>query len=374
MIPRRENRKPAYLICGILLFLVCFTGAVLAEGAAEQTKLSPEEIVHGLYNPNANPAKIYEDSIYVREGLLNSGVAGALYSLADVYNDDTVATYFTDKIDEGIVNGYGINRHGYFLILIDDSAVDKIPEILDEFDQITEKYGILPVAFKTGKFEVSAHMVVHEFVTSPEDAVWVVRPVYLGYLPSMPEVIEDTIRYTLYPFALFLFTVLSVSGFLLFSRRKNPEEKPDSTPAKILSYLQNHPPASQKKITKEVGVSRGSVRYQIHRLVREGKIFSAEILGRKFYSVSPIAEDKTIQSLISLFDDETDTKICLALFNEGEMSRADIAEKTEMSLDAVYYHLSRMGEDVAEKRIEKGTAYYRLTEKAKEWAAALNIH
>ena len=377
MTPRKVTRETAYLLCGILLFFACCFGAGAADTAAEPLKLSPDEIVHGLYQLKISPEKLAEEkerSVYFRDGLSELPPAERLYTLAEVYNDDAVSEYFSRKITENTVNGWGINRYGYILILLEESAVLEIEEIIAGFDQITEAYGVLPVMIHTGRFEVSTHPVIQNFVTAETDGITIQKPVYSGNLPPMSETAEETIRNTLYPYVLFLFTVLSVSGILLFSRRKNPEENADSTPAKILSYLQNHPPASQKKITKEVGVSRGSVRYQIHRLVREGKIFSAEILGRKFYSVSPIAEDKTIQSLISLFDDETDTKICLALFNEGEMSRADIAEKTEMSLDAVYYHLSRMGEDVAEKRIEKGTAYYRLTEKAKEWAAALNIH
>lgn len=216
--------------------------------------------------------------------------------------------------------------------------------------------------------DLTIHMVIHNFVTSPEDAVWVVRPVYLGYLPSMPEVIEDTIRYTLYPFALFLFTVLSVSGFLLFSRRKNPEENAASTPAKILSYLNHYPPASLSKLVRELDISRGSVRYQIHRLSREGKIFSKEIGGRTFYSALPVTADEKVQSFIQVFDDEIDWKICGVLFEVEELSRQNIAEKTKLSPDTVYYHLSHMGEEVVRKRTESGTVFYQLSDEMREWS------
>lgn len=229
------------------------------------------------------------------------------------------------------------------------------------------------IDFEQKTVDLTIHMVIHNFVTSPEDAVWVVRPVYLGYLPSMPEVIEDTIRYTLYPFALFLFTVLSVSGFLLFSRRKNPEENAASTPAKILSYLNHYPPASQRKLTYELDISRGSVRYQIHRLSREGKIFSKEIGGRTFYSALPVTADEKVQSFIQVFDDEIDWKICGVLFDGGELSRQDIAEKTKLSPDTVYYHLSHMGEEVVRKRVESGTAFYQLSDEMREWSKKYNL-
>lgn len=229
------------------------------------------------------------------------------------------------------------------------------------------------IDFEQKTVDLTIHMVIHNFVTSPEDAVWVVRPVYLGYLPSMPEVIEDTIRYTLYPFALFLFTVLSVSGFLLFSRRKNPEENAASTPAKILSYLNHYPPASLSKLIRELDISRGSVRYQLHRLSKEGKIFSQEIGGRTFYSASPVTTDEKVQSFIQVFDNEIDWEICDVLFDGGELSRQDIAEKTKLSPDTVYYHLSHMGEEVVRKRVESGTAFYQLSDEMREWSKKYNL-
>lgn len=221
--------------------------------------------------------------------------------------------------------------------------------------------------------DLTIHMVIHNFVTSPEDAMWIVRPVYLGYLPSMPEVIEDTIRYTLYPYALILLTIISVSGFILFSRRKNPEEKSDSAPAKILSYLNHYPPASLSKLIRELDISRGSVRYQIHRLSREGKIFSKEIGGRTFYSASPVTKDEKVQSFIQVFDDEIDWKICGVLFEVGEQSRQDIAEKTKLSPDTVYYHLSHMGVEVVRKRVDNGTAFYQLSDEMREWSEKYHL-
>lgn len=216
--------------------------------------------------------------------------------------------------------------------------------------------------------DLTIHMVIYNFVISPENAMWIVRPEYLGYLPSMPEAVEDFIRYTLYPFALFLLTVLSVSGFLLFSRRKNPEENAASTPAKILSYLNHYPPASLSKLVRELDISRGSVRYQIHRLSREGKIFSQEIGGRTFYSASPVTTDEKVQSFIQVFDDEIDWKICGVLFEVEELSRQNIAEKTKLSPDTVYYHLSHMGEEVVRKRTESGTVFYQLSDEMREWS------
>lgn len=221
--------------------------------------------------------------------------------------------------------------------------------------------------------KVDSHPVIQKFIVSPDSLMWIVRPVYLGYLPSMPETAEDFIRYTLYPYALLLLTILSVSGFILFSRRNNPEEKLDSAPAKILSYLNHYPPASLSKLVRELDISRGSVRYQIHRLSREGKIFSKEIGGRTFYSALPVTVDEKVQSFIQVFDDEIDWKICGVLFDGGELSRQDIAEKTKLSPDTVYYHLSHMGEEVVRKRVESGTAFYQLSDEMREWSKKYNL-
>lgn len=216
--------------------------------------------------------------------------------------------------------------------------------------------------------DVTVHPIIFEHILSPDSYIVINKPEYLGYLPSMPEVAEDFIRYTLSPYALILLTILSVSGFLLFSRRNNPEEILDSAPAKILSYLNHYPPASLSKLIRELDISRGSVRYQIHRLSREGKIFSKEIGGRTFYSASPVTTDEKVQSFIQVFDDEIDWKICNSLFDGGELSRLDIAERTKLSPDTVYYHLSHMGEEVVRKRTESGTVFYQLSDEMREWS------
>ena len=169
MTPRKVTRETAYLLCGILLFFACCFGAGAADTAAEPLKLSPEEIVHGLYQLKISPEKLAEEkerSVYFRDGLSELPPAERLYTLAEVYNDDAVSEYFSRKITENTVNGWGINRYGYILILLGESAVLEIEEIIAGFDQITKAYGVLPVMIHTGRIEVSTHPVIQNFVTA----------------------------------------------------------------------------------------------------------------------------------------------------------------------------------------------------------------
>ncbi len=107
-----------------------------------------------------------------------------------------------------------------------------------------------------------------------------VLPIYIGsYFDFFePTPLGNMTSTILVPF---LSTIFGICGtFVVFCRRKSPEKNPKSTPAKILTYIQQHKFCSQKQIVNGVGSSRGSVAYQLHRLQIEQKIFAAEVNGK----------------------------------------------------------------------------------------------
>jgi len=69
---------------------------------------------------------------------------------------------------------------------------------------------------------------------------------------------RDIVRGGVIPFTA---AVLGFSIFIVFSRRKSPEKNPKSTPAKILTYIQQHKFCSQKQIVDGMDSSRGSIAY-----------------------------------------------------------------------------------------------------------------
>lgn len=161
-----NKRKTAYIVCFFLILLGCFAGAVSADDSEKQFKLSTDDIVRGLYNPDneqlrstdAEIVKLKEKSVYSRDGLSSLTLEEKLQKLALVYNDEKVYSYLSKKMDEGIVTGFGVNYLGYFRISVSKSAdADDVSSLVSEFDKLTENtYGKLPVFVNTmGKVTLS---------------------------------------------------------------------------------------------------------------------------------------------------------------------------------------------------------------------------
>lgn len=153
------KRKTAYIVCFFLILLGCFAGAVSADDSEKQFKLSTDDIVRGLYNPDneqlrstdAEIVKLKEKSVYSRDGLSSLTLEEKLQKLALVYNDEKVYSYLSKKMDEGVVTGFGVNYLGYFRISVNKSAdVDDVSSLISEFDKLTQNtYGKLPVFVNT---------------------------------------------------------------------------------------------------------------------------------------------------------------------------------------------------------------------------------
>ena len=153
-----NKRKTAYIVCFFLIMLGCFAGAVSADASEKQFKLSTDDIVRGLYNPDneqlrstdAEIVKLKEKSIYSRDGLSSLTLEEKLQKLALVHRDEKVSSYFSKLIEKGVVSGFGIDRFGYYFIWVKSSVDDTtISSIIEGFDKITQKtYGEIPLLVK----------------------------------------------------------------------------------------------------------------------------------------------------------------------------------------------------------------------------------
>lgn len=154
-----NKRRTAYIVCFFLILLGCFAGAVSADDSEKQFKLSTDDIVRGLYNPDneqlrstdAEIVKLKEKSIYSRDGLSSLTLEEKLQKLALVYNDEKVYSYLSKKMDEGVVTGFGVNYLGYFRISVNKSAdTDDVSSLISDIDKLTQKtYGKLPISVNT---------------------------------------------------------------------------------------------------------------------------------------------------------------------------------------------------------------------------------
>ncbi len=193
-----------------------------------------------------------------------------------------------------------------------------------------------------------------------------VLPIYIGsYFDFFePTPLGNMTSTILVPF---LSTIFGICGtFVVFCRRKSPEKNPKSTPAKILTYIQQHKFCSQKQIVNGVGSSRGSVAYQLHRLQIEQKIFAAEVNGKTYYSAHPIDQESLEPVIYGILENETTKSIFKTLYLHPNLTRHEIAWIIGKSPDTVYFHLKNFDGRLLTEGKEGGISYYSLSPDAND--------
>lgn len=154
--------------------------------------------------------------------------------------------------------------------------------------------------------------------------------------------------------------LISLPFFIIFSRRMNPEEEENSTPARILSYLRYHPASPLQRIVDAVGVSRGSVSYQIMRLEKEGKIVSQEIHGRRYYSSMQSGITPLSAELFRILSHKRTREIFLSLLKKPNQTISLIAEDIGRTPNAVGYQMKKISNAILVKTEEKRNTCYSL--------------
>ncbi|MBQ3569205.1 MAG: hypothetical protein IJA20_00880 [Methanocorpusculum sp.] len=187
------------------------------------------------------------------------------------------------------------------------------------------------------------------------------------YLLSPLDLFKDTSlgNFTtnhLYPLLMILLS--SLAGVLLFSR-KNPDRL-SPTAAKVLAFLKEHPVSAEPAIIRGVGKSRGAVSYQLHRLLFDGKIYSAEISGKTCYSMSPILIDSPETSVYFMRNNKQQAEIISYLCSHPWATRKEIADAVSLPVDGVRYHLKNIDIGILQKGIREDAEIYAVEDWVKQ--------
>ena len=187
------------------------------------------------------------------------------------------------------------------------------------------------------------------------------------YLLSPLDLFKDTSlgNFTtnhLYPLLMILLS--SLAGVLLFSR-KNPDRL-SPTAAKVLAFLEEHPVSTEPAIIRGVGKSRGAVSYQLHRLLFDGKIYSAEISGKTCYSMSPILIDSPETAVYFMRNNKQQAEIISYLCAHPWATRKEIADAVSLPVDGVRYHLKNIDVGILQKGIREDAEIYAVEDWVKQ--------
>ena len=135
--------------------------------------------------------------------------------------------------------------------------------------------------------------------------------------------------------------LLGLCFFVIFSRRNSPEDDPESTPAKILRYLEEHPGSRQTQIAAGIRKSRGAVAYQLFRLKNENKVATPEKDKTRYYLRQ---EDLTSlpTRLRTARENPCQREILELLAQHPYLTRHQIAAHLGKSPDTILWHLSNI--------------------------------
>ena len=135
--------------------------------------------------------------------------------------------------------------------------------------------------------------------------------------------------------------LLGLCFFVIFSRRNSPENDPESTPAKILRYLEEHPGSRQTQIAAGIRKSRGAVAYQLFRLKNENKVATPEEDKTRYYLRQ---EDLTSlpTRIRTARENPCQREILELLAQHPYLTRHQIATHLGKSPDTILWHLTRL--------------------------------
>ena len=155
-------------------------------------------------------------------------------------------------------------------------------------------------------------------------------------LPILPY--SDEILLTILKIIATIITLIT-SGYLiiLYSRRKRLEN-PKSRTMQILSYLKEHPGVSETDIINATGFSRGSVSYNLRKLLEDGRV--SKISSRYYpYDASPSETEAKAEKILGNKKRQRIFKIILE--NPG-ISQKQLADDMQMPLSTLRWHLGKL--------------------------------
>jgi predicted transcriptional regulator len=115
----------------------------------------------------------------------------------------------------------------------------------------------------------------------------------------------------------------------------------DDMYSKVLVYIQQNPGCHLRRIKNDIGMSMGSVQYQLFRLEKRGRITSIRRGLYKFYFLSGIFRDNE-KVILQVLSQETAREILLFVIEQKNPTQTDIVNSMRISAASVNWHIRRL--------------------------------
>ena len=110
---------------------------------------------------------------------------------------------------------------------------------------------------------------------------------------------------------------------------------------KVLLFIQQNPGCHLRQIKNQVGMSMGSVQYQLFRLEKMGKITSIRRSLYKFYFLSGVFHDNE-KDVLQVLSQETARQILMFIIERKNPTQTDIVDIMKISAASVNWHIRRL--------------------------------
>ena len=118
-------------------------------------------------------------------------------------------------------------------------------------------------------------------------------------------------------------------------------DESEDTATKLLSFIQDNPGYHLRRIKRAMGISMGTVQYQLDRLEKSGKITSTRRGLYKYYFPVGVFQDNE-KEILEILTHETARKILMFIIEQKSPSQIDIVNEMKISTASVSWHVKRL--------------------------------
>ena len=115
----------------------------------------------------------------------------------------------------------------------------------------------------------------------------------------------------------------------------------EGTAEKLLSFIQDNPGCHLRKLKREMGISMGTVQYQLDKLEKIGRVTSTRRGLYKYYFPVGLFKDNE-KDILEVLTHETARKVLMFILERKNPTQTDIVNNVKISARSISWHVGRL--------------------------------
>ena len=140
----------------------------------------------------------------------------------------------------------------------------------------------------------------------------------------------------------------------------------EGTAEKLLAFIQDNPGCHLRQVKRKMGISMGTVQYQLDKLEKMGRITSSRRGLYKYYFPAGLFRENE-KDILEVLTHETARKILMFIIEQNSPTQTDIVNSIRISARSISWHVGRLIALKMIKEIKDGKyKRYQLQDDAKD--------